>query len=74
MASLLMNHVISLKSRAGVYQVDITSVIYGVETWALTGDCRMLRHSVGIGWQDRVPSVGVANRCRIEDLETVLKK
>ncbi len=83
-ANLLVNRGIPLKSRAGVYQACITLVmLYGAETWALTRmlmevlrakDRGMLMYMAGIRWQDRVSSADVANRCGVEDLETVLRR
>ena len=84
MASLLTNRGIPLKSRAGVYEACIRSVLlYGSETWALSGrllgvlrtcDRRMLRYMAGVGWQDGVTSGEVAERCGIKELELKLRQ
>ena len=72
MKSLLMNQGIPQKTRGGVYESCIRSVLlYGSETWALTErmkgvlracDWRMLRYIAGMRWQDGLSSEQVA-RC-----------
>lgn len=84
MSSLLTNHSIPLKSRAGVYEACIRSVLlYGSETWAINErhsvilrscDRKMLRYIAGVRWQDQVGSGEVAERCGVKELEVRLRQ
>ena len=79
-SALLSNRNLPLRSRAIVYQACIRSVLlYAAETWALSGvvrscDRRMLRRLCGISLRDRISSDEVLRRCKLEDIELVLRK
>jgi len=72
MASLITNKNIPLKIRGSVDYSCVRSVmLYGAETWSLTGkledilkssDIRMLRYMARVRWQDRISSEEVAKR------------
>ena len=84
LSGLLMNRGIPLRTRGSVYEAYIRSVLlYGSETWALTGrllgilrscDRRMMRYMAGVRWQDGVSSKEVAERCDIMELEGRLRQ
>ena len=57
-------------------------MLYGEETWALTGrltiillscDRKMLRYMAGVTWRDRVSSLEVAGRCGVRVFGAVLR-
>ena len=83
-ARLLTNRHIPLRNRAGVYTACIRPVmLYGAEAWGLTQrledvlikcDRRMLRRMAGITWRDDISSVEVARRCRVKQLDVVLRE
>ena len=83
-ASMLVNRGIASVSRGGVYDACIRSVLlYGAETWALTDrianvlrtcDRRMLKCITGVRWEDGVASGEVARRCRLAELEDVVRR
>lgn len=83
-ASLLINRGIPLEKRAQVYEACIRSVLlYGTETWPLTGrierilvscDRKMLRYMAGVTWRDQVSSEEVASRCDLLELHSLLTR
>ena len=84
LSRLLCNKTIPLKHRARVYNACIRSTLtYGAATWALTKreeqllqncDRRMLRMVCGVSLSDRVPSIEILRRCRLEDILLVVRK
>jgi len=76
MASLITNRRIPLNIRDSVYESCVKTVmLYGTETWALTGkledifkicDSRMLRYMARVKWQDRISGEEVAKRCGLK--------
>ena len=83
-SSLLCNRSVSVGRRAMVYQACIRSVLlYAAETWALTQrltnmlqccDRRMLRCICGVSLADRISSNMLLERCKLEDVNVVLRK
>ena len=84
LSRLLCNKTIPLKHRARVYNACIRSTLtYGAATWALTKreehllqncDRRMLRMVCGVSLSDRIPSMEIIGRCRLEDILLVVRK
>jgi len=84
MVSLITNRSIPLKVSGSVYESCVRSVmLYGAETWALTGklevilkscDSRMLRYMAGVRWQDRISSEEVAKRCGWKMIQDILRQ
>ena len=83
-SSLLCNPNVLITKRAMVYQACIRSVLlYAAETWPLTQrltnmlqccDRRMLRRMCGVSLADRVNSNEILERCKLVDVEVMLKK
>jgi len=80
----VVNRSIDLKTRGGVYEAYVRSVLlYGTETWALTDrlmdvlqgcDCKMSRYMAGVKWQDGKSSIEVRDMCRVEDLSVKMRQ
>ena len=84
LCNLLCNKAIPLKDRARAYNACIRSTVtYGAATWAITQreeqlmqscDRRMLRMICGVSLSDRVSSIEILRRCRLEDILLVMRK
>ena len=81
---LLINRGIPLRIRVDVFCSCVRPVLlYGAETWALTGrlegllrscDYRMLRHMLGVRWQDRVTNEEVLRKCSVYDIVSEVRR
>jgi len=83
---LITNRSVPLKIRGSVYESCVRSIIlYGAETWALTGkledilkscDSRMLRYMARVRWQNRkkFSSKEVAKRCGLKMIQHKLRQ
>ena len=77
--SLLKNRHLPSKFRRSVYESYVRSVLYllhEAETWQMTEkfedilkhcDRKMMRHTAGVRWTDRISSVEVAWRCGLTE-------